>query len=245
MLLTSYFVLNFTLMDENENVINYSHVNIYQGKTLILGDVNIEVKKGEFIYLIGKSGAGKSTFFKTLYGELPVHDGEADVCGYNLRKLKHSEVPLLRRKLGIVFQDFQLLNDRNIHENLDFVLRATGWENKAKREERIAEVLTELGLAHLNYKIPFQLSGGEQQRLVIARAMLNNPPLFLADEPTGNLDPETSDEIVKLLIRINREHNTSVLMATHNYQIIEKYPSKIYSCSDTAIHLEKGIYVKI
>lgn len=229
----------------DENVINYSNVNIYQGKTLILGEVNIEVKKGEFIYLIGKSGTGKSTFFKTLYGELPVNEGEANVCGYNLRKLKHSELPHLRRKLGIVFQDFQLLNDRNIHENLDFVLRATGWEHKGKREERIAEVLTELGLAHLNYKIPFQLSGGEQQRLVIARAMLNNPPLFLADEPTGNLDPETSDEIVQLLIRINREHNTSVLMATHNYHIIEKYPSKIYSCSDTGIHLEKGIYVKI
>lgn len=228
----------------DENVISYSGVNIYQSGNLVLGDVNVEIKHGEFIYLIGKTGTGKSSFLKSIYGEVAITEGEAMVCGYNLKKLKVREIPQLRRKLGIVFQDFQLLHDRGVHENLDFVLRATGWENKAKREERIAEVLNELNLAHLNYKMPFQLSGGEQQRLVIARALLNNPPLFLADEPTGNLDPETSDEIMKMLIRINREHNTSVLMATHNYQIIEKYPSQIYSCSDNVIKPEKGIYMR-
>ncbi len=227
-----------------ENVLSYKHVNIYQGKNLILTDVNIEMKQGEFIYLIGKTGTGKSSLLKTLYGEVPVKEGEAMVCGYNLKKLKKSEIPQLRRKLGIVFQDFQLLNDRTVNANLEFVLKATGWEHKNERNERIAEVLTELGLAHLGFKMPFQLSGGEQQRLVIARAMLNNPPLFLADEPTGNLDPETSDDILKLLIRINREHNTSILMATHNYQLIDKYPSKIYSFNNSAVTLEKGIYVK-
>ena len=228
-----------------ENVINYSHVNIYQGKSLILSDVNFELKQGEFVYLIGKTGAGKSSFIKTLYGEVPIKEGEASVCNYNLKALKKNDVPHLRRKLGIVFQDFQLLNDRNVQSNLDFVLRATGWENKVKREERIAEVLNEVGLSHLAAKMPFQISGGEQQRLVIARAMLNNPPVFIADEPTGNLDPETSDDIIKLLIKINREHNTSILMATHNYQLIDRYPSKIYSCANGSINQEKGIYVKV
>lgn len=227
-----------------ENVINYSHVNIYQGDSLVLSDVNIELKQGEFIYLIGKTGTGKSSFIKTLYGEVHIGEGEASVCGYNLKTLKKSQVPYLRRKLGIVFQDFQLLNDRSVQANLDFVLRATGWENKQKREERIAEVLNEVGLSHLAAKMPFQISGGEQQRLVIARALLNNPPLLIADEPTGNLDPETSDDIVRLLIKINREHNTAVLMATHNYQLIDKYPSKIYSCVDGSVNQEKGIYMK-
>jgi len=228
-----------------ETVISYSHVNVYQSKSLILSDVNFELKQGEFVYLIGKTGAGKSSFIKTLYGEVPVNEGEASVAGYNLKRIKKKEIPYLRRKLGIVFQDFQLLNDRSVQNNLDFVLRATGWENKAKREERIAEVLNEVGLAHLSGKMPFQISGGEQQRLVIARALLNNPPLFIADEPTGNLDPETSDEIVRLLIKINREHNTAVIMATHNYQLIDKYPSTIYSCTDNTINQEKAIVVKV
>lgn len=226
-------------------VINYSHVNVYQGSSLILSDVNFELKQGEFVYLIGKTGAGKSSFIKTLYGEVLVKEGEANVVGYNLKTIKRKDVPFLRRKLGIVFQDFQLLNDRTVQANLDFVLRATGWENKAKREERIAEVLNEVSLAHLSAKMPYQISGGEQQRLVIARALLNNPPVFIADEPTGNLDPETSDDIVKLLIKINREHNTAVLMATHNYQLIDRYPSKIYSCTNNTITPEKGIYVKV
>lgn len=226
-------------------VINYVHVNIYQDKSLILSDVNFELKQGEFVYLIGKTGAGKSSFIKSLYAEVPVTEGEAIVCNYNLKAIKKKEVPFLRRKLGIVFQDFQLLNDRTVQANLDFVLRATGWENKSKREERIAEVLNEVGLSHLSGKMPFQISGGEQQRLVIARALLNNPPLLIADEPTGNLDPETSDDIIKLLIKINREHNTAVLMATHNYQLIDRYPANIYSCANGSINLEKGIVVKI
>lgn len=226
-------------------VIRFSHVNIYQEQALVLSDVSFEVQPGEFIYLIGKTGAGKSSFLKTLYGELTVKEGEAEVCGYNLCALKKKDIPHLRRKLGIVFQDFQLLTDRSVYDNLDFVLKATGWESKEKREERIDEVLTEIGLTYLKSKMPYQISGGEQQRLVIARSLLNNPPLIIADEPTGNLDPETSDDIIKLLIRINREHNTSILMATHNYQIIDKYPSKIFNFNNQSVTLEKGIYVKM
>ncbi|MFM2306506.1 MAG: hypothetical protein RLZZ367_1175 [Bacteroidota bacterium] len=229
---------------EAANVISYQHVNVYQGGALILSDVNFELKQGEFVYLIGRTGAGKSSFIKTLYADIKVNEGEAEICGYNLKTIKKSEIPYLRRKIGIVFQDFQLLNDRTVQDNLDFVLRATGWESKPKREERIAEVLNEVGLTHLSPKMPYQISGGEQQRLVIARALLNNPPVLIADEPTGNLDPETSDEIMRLLIKINREHNTAVLMATHNYQLIERYPAQIYSCYNNSINAEKGINVK-
>ena len=178
-----------------ENVLSYSHVNIYQGKDLVLSDVSINIGEGEFIYLIGKTGTGKSSLIKSIYGEVPVKEGEARICGYDLKKMKRSDLPQLRRKLGIVLQDFQLLYDRTVSDNLDFVLKATGWKVKKKREERIEEVLTEVALPGLGNKMPYHLSGGEQQRLVIARALLNNPILFLADEPTGNLDPETSDDI--------------------------------------------------
>lgn len=211
---------------------------------MVLSDVSIEIMLGEFIYLIGKTGAGKSSFLKTLYAELPVSEGEAYVCDYHMNKLKKSDIPHLRRKLGIVFQDFQLLNDRNVYQNLDFVLQATGWSVKEKRNERIDEVLTEVGVSHISTKMPYQISGGEQQRVVIARALLNNPPLIIADEPTGNLDPETSDEILRLLVKINREHNTAILMSTHNYGLIDRYPSKIYGVANNTIVLEKGIYVK-
>lgn len=228
----------------DEKVISYSHVNIYQRETMVLSDVSIEIMLGEFIYLIGKTGAGKSSFLKTLYAELPVSEGEAYVCDYHMNKLKKSDIPHLRRKLGIVFQDFQLLNDRNVYQNLDFVLQATGWSVKEKRNERIDEVLTEVGVSHISTKMPYQISGGEQQRVVIARALLNNPPLIIADEPTGNLDPETSDEILRLLVKINREHNTAILMSTHNYGLIDRYPSKIYGVANNTIVLEKGIYVK-
>lgn len=228
----------------DEKVISYSHVNIYQRETMVLSDVSIEIMLGEFIYLIGKTGAGKSSFLKTLYAELPVSEGEAYVCDYHMNKLKKSDIPHLRRKLGIVFQDFQLLNDRNVYQNLDFVLQATGWSVKEKRNERIDEVLTEVGVSHISTKMPYQISGGEQQRVVIARSLLNNPPLIIADEPTGNLDPETSDEILRLLVKINREHNTAILMSTHNYGLIDRYPSKIYGVANNTIVLEKGIYVK-
>lgn len=239
-----YSLNNPTFEGMEENVLSYSHVNIYQGKDLVLSDVSIDIQQGEFIYLIGKTGAGKSSLMKTIYGEVPIKEGEANICGYNLKKLKRGDLPQLRRKLGIVLQDFQLLHERNVYDNLDFVLKATGWEAKKKREERIEEVLNEVNLPGVGNKMPYQLSGGEQQRLVIARAMLNNPTLFLADEPTGNLDPETSDDILKLLIRINQEHNTSVLMATHNYQLIDRYPARIYSCANNSITLEKGISVR-
>jgi cell division transport system ATP-binding protein len=228
----------------DEKVISYNHVNIYQRETMVLSDVSIDVMLGEFIYLIGKTGAGKSSFLKTIYAELPVSEGDAHVCGYHLNKLKKSDIPYLRRKIGIVFQDFQLLNDRNVYENLDFVLQATGWTVKEKRNERIDEVLSEVGVSHISTKMPYQISGGEQQRVVIARALLNNPPLIIADEPTGNLDPETSDEILRLLVKINREHNTAILMSTHNYGLIDRYPSKIYGVANNTIVLEKGIYVK-
>jgi cell division transport system ATP-binding protein len=228
----------------SESVISYSHVNIHQSEGLVLEDVNFEIQKGEFLYLIGKTGTGKSSLLKTMYADVPVKQGAAIVCGYDLMKLKKSEIPYLRRKIGIVFQDFQLLFDRTVEANLDFVLRATGWEVADARKKRIAEVLTEVGLQGLAHKLPHNLSGGEQQRLVIARALLNNPSVLIADEPTGNLDPETSNEIMNLLIRINREHETAIIMATHNYQLIDKFPSRILNCVNGAVVEEVGLQVK-
>lgn len=210
-----------------EAIIDIQNANIYQGDNLVLQDVNLQVNKGEFVYLVGKTGTGKSSLLKTLYGELPLREGQASVVGYNLRGMTWKTVPYLRRNLGVVFQDFQLLTDRNVHENLKFVLKATGWKDDKLMNEKIADVLDKVGLKSKGFKMPFEMSGGEQQRVDIARALLNSPKLILADEPTGNLDPETSDEIMNLLIHIARDYGTAVLMATHDYIVIQKYPARL------------------
>jgi cell division transport system ATP-binding protein len=228
----------------SESIISYNHVDLYQSAGLILKDVTFDINVGDFIYLIGKTGSGKSSLIKSMYADVPIAAGSAMVCGYDLTKVKNKEIPYLRRKLGIVFQDFHLLADRSAADNLEFVLKATGWKNKATIQNRMEEVMNEVGMQGKESKMIHQLSGGEQQRLVIARAMLNNPPVLIADEPTGNLDPETSNEIMNLLIRINREHNTSILMATHNYSVIEKFPATIFNCIGGTILVEKGIVLK-
>lgn len=210
-----------------EKIIELRNVNIYQGGNLVLQDVNLNVNKGEFVYLVGKTGTGKSSLLKTLYGELPLKEGQATVAGYDLRKLTWKTVPFLRRNLGVVFQDFQLLTDRNVNDNLKFVLKAIGWKDEKLMNEKIADVLDKVGLKSKGFKMPYEMSGGEQQRVDIARALLNSPKLILADEPTGNLDPETSDEIMQLLIHIARDYGTSVVMATHDYIVIQKFPARM------------------
>lgn len=216
-----------------EPIIEMHHANIYQGQSLILEDVNLNVNKGEFVYLVGKTGTGKSSLLKTLYGELQLTEGEATVAGYNLRNLDWKKVPYLRRNLGVVFQDFQLLTDRNVNDNLKFVLKATGWKDDKIMNEKIAEVLDKVGLKSKGFKMPFEMSGGEQQRIDVARALLNSPKLILADEPTGNLDPETSDEIMALLFHISKDFNTAVVMASHDYIVVQKFPARM-------IRTEKG-----
>jgi cell division transport system ATP-binding protein len=220
-----YFAANKLGMAES--IIEIKNANIYQGENLVLQDVNLEVSKGEFVYLVGKTGTGKSSLLKTLYGELPLKEGQASVVGYNLRNLTWKTVPYLRRNLGVVFQDFQLLTDRNVNDNLKFVLRATGWKDEKLMNEKIADVLDKVGLKSKGFKMTFEMSGGEQQRVDIARALLNSPKLILADEPTGNLDPETSDEIMNLLVHIARDYGTSVVMATHDYIVIQKFPARM------------------
>jgi cell division transport system ATP-binding protein len=210
-----------------EIIVELKHANVYQRDNLILSDVNISVNKGEFVYLVGKTGTGKSSLLKTLYGDLPLHEGEGQVAGFNLREMDWKKVPYLRRTLGVVFQDFQLLTDRNINDNLKFVLRATGWKDARLMDEKIADVLDKVGLRSKGFKMSFEMSGGEQQRVDIARAMLNSPKLILADEPTGNLDPETSDEIMQLLIQIAKDYGTTVIMATHDYIVINKFPARM------------------
>jgi cell division transport system ATP-binding protein len=210
-----------------EVIIELRRANIYQGDNLILQDVNLEVHKGEFVYLVGKTGTGKSSLLKTLYGELNLREGEGRVVGYELSGLDWKKVPYLRRNLGVVFQDFQLLTDRNVNDNLKFVLRATGWTNEQMMDNKIMDVLDKVGLKAKGFKMPFELSGGEQQRVDIARALLNSPKVILADEPTGNLDPETSDEIMQLLFHIARDFGTSVIMATHDYIVIQKFPARM------------------
>lgn len=224
-------------------IVSLRGVNLMQSGKLVLAEVKMEVMPGEFIYLIGKTGSGKSTLLKTMYAAHSIHSGEAEVCGYSLHNMKEKEIPYLRRKLGFVFQDFQLLTDRTVYDNLEFALRATGWENQDSIQQRMDDVLGEVGLSGRGGDMPYQLSGGEQQRLVVARAILNNPPIILADEPTGNLDPDTTDEIMRLLIKVNREHNTAVFMATHNYAILNKYPAKIFSCKEQSVYTEKGLMI--
>ena len=209
-----------------EVIVELRKANIYQGKNLILQDVDLTVSKGEFVYLVGKTGTGKSSLLKTLYGDLPLVDGEGTVVGFNLKDMDWKKVPYLRRNLGVVFQDFQLLTDRNVNDNLKFVLRATGWTDVRLMDEKIHDVLDKVGLKSKGFKMPFELSGGEQQRIDIARALLNSPKLILADEPTGNLDPETSDEIMQLLFNICRDFHTAVIMATHDYIVINKFPTR-------------------
>lgn len=210
-----------------ETIVDIRSANLYQGGNLILQDVNLRVERGEFIFLVGKTGTGKSTLLKTMYGELPLTEGDGTVVGYDLRKLTWKTVPYLRRNLGVVFQDFQLLTDRNVNENLKFVLKATGWKDDKLMNEKIADVLDKVGLKSKGFKMPHEMSGGEQQRVDIARALLNSPKLILADEPTGNLDPETSDEIMNLLIHIARDYGTAVIMATHDYIVIQKFPARM------------------
>jgi cell division transport system ATP-binding protein len=207
---------------------------ISQGDNLVLSNVNVEINKGEFVYLIGKTGSGKSSFMKILYGDLVLTEGEGHIVGHNLKNLKEKDIPFLRRKLGIVFQDFKLLIDRTINDNLLFVLKATGWKDKSAMNARVEEVLNKVGMKTKGFKYPHELSGGEQQRIAIARALLNNPELILADEPTGNLDPQTSIEVMEVLQDINKNGNT-ILMATHDYALLLRYPSKTLKCDENQV----------
>lgn len=218
----------------SESVLKLQNASIFQDKNLILNEVNIDVKKGEFVYLIGKTGSGKSSLLKTLYGDLGLAHGKGEIVGFDLNAMKDKNIPFLRRKLGIVFQDFKLLNERTINNNLDFVLRATGWKDKAKIKQKIEDVLTKVSMQNKGHKFPYELSGGEQQRIAIARALLNDPELILADEPTGNLDPETSIEVMEVLQDLNKKGNT-ILMATHDYGLLLKYPSKTLKCENNRV----------
>ncbi|RKW63721.1 MAG: ATP-binding cassette domain-containing protein [Riemerella sp.] len=218
-----------------ENIIVLKDAKIVQKNFTVLSHVNLNIKQGKFNYLIGKTGSGKSSLLKVLYGHLPLREGEGEVVGFDLTKLKTSQIPNLRRKLGIIFQDFQLLTDRTVEKNLLFVLEATGWKDKEQMEDRINEVLSSVGMKTKKHKMPHELSGGEQQRVAIARALLNHPELILADEPTGNLDPETSNDIMTLLRSISMERNCAVLMATHDYHLIQNFPGQAIRCEDGGV----------
>ncbi len=221
-------------MFSTDPVIRVKDATIFQDHNSVLSDINFEIEKGEFCFLIGRTGSGKSSLLKTLYADLPLRLGDISVAGYNIREIKANQVPLLRRKIGIIFQDFQLFPDRTVGENLNFVMKATGWKDSAKMKSRLAEVLMQVGLGAVEKKMPHQLSGGEQQRVVIARALINEPLILIADEPTGNLDPEVSHGILKTFQQINRS-GTAILMATHSYSLIRKFPARVLKCENTKL----------
>ncbi len=222
-------------VNENGNIIEIHNATVSQEDNIVLRDVNLEIKAGEFVYVIGRVGSGKSSLLKTLYAELPFDGKSGFVAGYDLHKLRPDDIPFLRRRMGIVFQDFQLLSDRSVYDNLEFVLRATGWRKKVDMDKRIREVLAQVDMINKGYKRPHQLSGGEQQRIAIARALLNSPSLILADEPTGNLDPDTTMELMKLLVQINAS-GVSIVMATHNHNVIASYPAKTFECDSSLLN---------
>jgi cell division transport system ATP-binding protein len=222
------------MTESTEPIIILDRADIYQGERPVLNDVHFEIKNGEFVYMIGRTGSGKSSLLKTLYADLWLHTGSAKVAGYELHNIKRSDIPFLRRKIGIVFQDFQLLSDRSVEDNLSFVLRATGWDQQAKISKRIAEVLMQVGLGTAHKRMPHQLSGGEQQRVVIARAMLNEPRILIADEPTGNLDPEVGEQIMQVFRTINNA-GVAILMATHNHEFLRKFPARVLKCENGSV----------
>lgn len=222
------------MTESTEPIIILDRADIYQGERPVLNDVHFEIKNGEFVYMIGRTGSGKSSLLKTLYADLWLHTGSAKVAGYELHNIKRSDIPYLRRKIGIVFQDFQLLSDRSVEDNLSFVLKATGWDDKGKISKRIAEVLMQVGLGTAQKRMPHQLSGGEQQRVVIARAMLNEPRILIADEPTGNLDPEVAEQIMQVFRTINNA-GVAILMATHNHDFLRKFPARVLKCENGSV----------
>lgn len=215
-----------------ENIISFRNADISNGEDTVLYAIDMDIRPGDFAYIVGKVGTGKTSIIRTMTGENRLTKGDGTVCGYNLRTLRERDVPFLRRRLGVVFQDFQLLMDRSVTDNLEFVLKATGWKKAELMGQRIAEVLADVGMGTKSHKMPYQLSGGEQQRIAIARALLNSPQAILADEPTGNLDGETADGIMQLLTKINRESGTAVVMVTHNRELFRKYPGRLFTCKD-------------
>lgn len=219
-------------MENNTPVISFKNADILNGEAKVIYDLNMEVYPGDFVYIVGKVGTGKTSIIRTIIAENPLETGSGEACGYSLKGIREKDIPYLRRKMGVVFQDFQLLMDRSVEQNLEFVLKATGWKNEREMSERISQVLEAVGMTRKAHKMPHQLSGGEQQRIAIARSLLNNPQVIIADEPTGNLDNETAEGIMNLLTGINREKGTAIVMVTHNRQIFEKYPGRIMVCAD-------------